>query len=451
MIRQRTTIFNPTESNDGVIESVDSSHLQLSSIDYHCEDKFVLQPPKFKHIEKLRIQLNQFHSQLILFNKYQPGLNIYCKPKVEDEGFNQAEFFDELNQIMSNLFDNIPRDGWINSLDTLFYHVPSIDSNKFIGYIKKLTEDEFNVNLEDRPNVEYIYEGEKTILKLNGKSLASANITNNPKINKEIGLFLIEKGISTEDDIVLSGLRVLLNGDSVENDEYLQKTLFHVKKRQRQSIGAYESNVEENGMHPFLTTTIHSEEPKDDDLIQCKLYYYLDLSKSVFVDKYQLPKEFTSYANFGNTDLELPEYKISEWGSELLMEIENHQQISLPLHSRYQLPSNESGIRKTNINNPLIFYGCDVKDSYLLEGSPFDNRLDFGGNYERFFTDNTVFYHLLSPESQLNINIPRGNTLINKINNSTNLVFIVGVLLIFFKIVQGFLNRKPIIDSKKNE
>lgn len=450
MIRQRTTIFNPGESNDGVIEAVDSSHLQLSSIDYHCEDKFILQPPKFKHIDKLRIQLNQFHSQLILFNKYNPGLNIYCKPKVEDGGFNREEFFDELNEIMSKIFD-IPRDGWINSLDTLFYHAPSIDSDKFIGYVKDLTEHEFNVNLEALPNVEYVYDGERVILKLNGKSLANATITKKQKINKEIGLFLIEKDISTEDDIVLSGLRAIFNGDSEKNEEYLQKTLFHVKKRQRQSIGTYTSQVEENGMHPFLITKINSQEPRDDDLIQCKLYYYLDLNKSVFVDKYQLPREFTSYVNFGNTDLELPEYKISEWGSEILMEIENHQQISLPLHSRYQLPSNESSTREANINDPLIFYGCDVKDSYLLESSPFNNRLEFGGNYERFFTDNTVFYHLLSPENQLNINIPRGNTLINKINHVTNLVFIAGVLLIFFKIGQGLLNRKPVTDSKKNE
>lgn len=450
MIRQRTTIFNPTESNDGIIEAVDSSHLQLSSIDYQCEDKFILQTPKFKYIDKLRIQLNQFHSELILFSKYQAGLNIYCKPKIGDEGFNQEEFFNELNQMMTNLFD-IPRDGWINSLDTLFYHEPSTGSESFIEYVRKLTGNELNVNLEVLPNIEYVYDGEKVVLKLNGKSLANTTITKNSKFNKEIGLFLIEKGISSEDDIVLSGLRVILNGDDDKNEEYLQKTLFHVKRRQRQSRGTYSSQVKENGMHPFLKTDIHSDIPNDEDLIQCKLYYYLDLNKSFFVDKYQLPKEFTSYVNFGNTDLELPEYKINEWGSEILMEIENNQQISLPLHSRYQLPNNESSIRVTGINDPLIFYGCDVKDSYLLESSPFDNRLDIGGNYERFFTDNTVFYHLLSHENQLQINIPRGNELIKKINFVTNLVFIAGVVLIFYKIVQGIFKRNPSAETKKNE
>ena len=250
---------------------------------------------------------------------------------------------------------------------------------------------------------------------------------------------------------MLSGLRVILNGDDDKNEEYLQKTLFHVKRRQRQSRGTYSSQVKENGMHPFLKTDIHSDIPNDEDLIQCKLYYYLDLNKSFFVDKYQLPKEFTSYVNFGNTDLELPEYKINEWGSEILMEIENNQQISLPLHSRYQLPNNESSIRVTGINDPLIFYGCDVKDSYLLESSPFDNRLDIGGNYERFFTDNTVFYHLLSHENQLQINIPRGNELIKKINFVTNLVFIAGVVLIFYKIVQGIFKRNPSAGTRKNE
>lgn len=450
MIRQRTTIFNPAASNDGIIEAVDSSHLQLSSIDYQCEDKFILQTPKFKHIEKLRIQLNQFHSELILFSKYQTGINIYCKPKTDNESFNQQEFFDELNQMTSNLFD-IPKDGWINSLDTLFYHESSTDSERFIKYVSELTGNELNVNLEALPNIEYVYDGEKVVLKLYGKSLANTTITKNSKFNKEIGLFLIEKGISSEDDIVLSGLRVILNGDDNKNEDYLQKTLFHVKRRQRQSEGTYSSQVEENGMHPFLKTSIESDIPIDEDLIQCKLYYYLDLNKSLFVDKYQLPKEFTSFVNFGNTDLELPEYKITEWGSEILMEIENHSHISLPLHSRYQLPINGSSIRETSINDPLIFYGCDVKDSYLLESSPFDNRLDIGGNYERFFTDNTVFYHLLSPENHLQINIPRGNELINKINFVTNLVFIAGVVLIFYKIVQGIFKRTPATETKKNE
>ena len=450
MIRQRTTIFNPNESNDGVIEAVDSSHLQLSSIDYQCEDKFILQTPKFKNIDKLRIQLNQFHSELILFSKYQSGLNIYCKPKIEDESFNQDEFFDELNQMMINLFE-IPRYGWINSLDSLFYHAPSTDFEKFINYVRMLTGNELNVNLEVLPNIEYVYDGGKVILKLNGKSLANTTINKNSKFNKEIGLFLVEKGISSEDDVVLSGLRVILNGDDDNNEEYLQKTLFHVKRRQRQSKGSYSSQIEENGMHPFLKTSIKPDIPNDEDLIQCKLYYYLNLNKSLFVDKYQIPKEFTPYVNFGNTDLELPEYKINEWGSEILMEIENDQQITLPLHSRYQLPSNGSSIKITDINDPLIFYGCDVKDSYLLESSPFDNRLDVGGNYEKFFTDNTVFYHLLSSESLLQIKIPRGNELINKINYITNLVFIAGVLLIFYKIVQGIFRRNPASESKKNE
>ena len=153
--------------------------------------------------------------------------------------------------MMSNLFD-ISRDGWINSLDTLFYHEPSTGSESFIEYVRKLTGNELNVNLEVLPNIEYVYDGEKVVLKLNGKSLANTTITKNSKFNKEIGLFLIEKGISSEDDIVLSGLRVILNGDDDKNEEYLQKTLFHVKRRQRQSTGTYSSQVEENGMHPFL-------------------------------------------------------------------------------------------------------------------------------------------------------------------------------------------------------
>lgn len=450
-VKQRTTIFNPKDTNDNIIESVDSTHLKLSSIDFHCEDKFTLEAPKFKYIDKLRIQFNQFQSDLVLFNGYQNGLSIYCKPKFEDGEFDKEGFFQELNQTIGRIF-KIPNDAWITSLDSLYYHDQNADIGKFISYISTLTENQQNVNLEIEPNIDYYCDGQQITLKLNARTMGSNKISKRLKSDKEIGLFLLEKGISTADDLVLSGLRVILNGDA-SSEEYLQKTLFHVKPRHRKLSGFYLSLIEANGMHPFLKTDIESEGPQDEDLVQCKLYYYLNLNKSLFADKYQLPREVNSYISFGNSDLELPEYKIKEWGSEILMEIEDSQSLSFPLHSRYQLPNNESSSRTVGINNPLIFYGCDVKDSYLLESSPFNNRLDIGGSYERFFTDNTVFYHLETDSSDLQATIPRAHGLVERTNYITNLAFVIGIALILFKIFKGLFMKKETSEevSKKNQ
>lgn len=448
-MRQRTTIFNPTDSNDGIIESVNDKQLQLSSIKYPCEDKFTLKAPKLKYIDKLRIQINQIESQKVLYSKYQPGLNIYCKPKVKDGRFSQKDISNELHGFIDQLFD-VPTDSWIISMDSLFYHIPETNPSPLMEYIKSLVNNAHNVNLKKPFNVEYIYDNEVITIKLTGQISPHTLISKKTDVNKEIGIFLAEKNISSGDDLVLSGLRVILNNGDVE-DEYLQKTLFHVKPRQRRSQGTYKSIIEKNGMHPFLNTTLVSDTPDDEDLLRCKLYYYLNLNRAVFLDKYQVPKSFQTFINFGNSDLELPEYKINEWGNEVLMEVKDVNDIRLPLHSRYQLPNNSSTKNTIEIEDPLLFYGCDVKDSHLLGGSPFDSKLDFGGNYERFFTDDTVFYHIKSETNKLLVEIPHGSGDINIINLITNLAFACGVALIIYKLSKLFTRRSKVSTAKKEQ
>ena len=136
--------------------------------------------------------------------------------------------------------------------------------------------------------------------------------------------------------------------------------------------------------------------------------------------------------------MELPEYKISEWGNEVLLEFDNiTNEVNLTLHSRYQLPENANEKTDTTIINtpPTIFIGCNVKEGNLLGKSPFDTKSNIGGNYEVYFTEDTVFYHLLDQSKDtLTIDIPHGVTTFDRINSITILGLLIGILFIVYSI-----------------
>lgn len=109
--------------------------------------------------------------------------------------------------------------------------------------------------------------------------------------------------------------------------------MFHLKPRHRYLPGSISSSIIPQGLHPILATTISTENGLtstinyeivgiDADVEACNSYYYLNLNKSLIFDKYQnIPLNSTLLINNGVSNLELPEYKISQWGSELLFEI----------------------------------------------------------------------------------------------------------------------------------
>ena len=73
----------------------------------------------------------------------------------------------------------------------------------------------------------------------------------------------------------------------------------------------------------------------------------MNLNKSLIFDQFQnIPIGSQLIINNGNKNLELPEYKINQWGNELLFEFEFDNDndiphhINLTVHSRYQLPQN---------------------------------------------------------------------------------------------------------------
>lgn len=101
----------------------------------------------------------------------------------------------------------------------------------------------------------------------------------------------------------------------------------------------------------------------------------------------------------GETDLEAPDWVVSRWGSNLLLEVATPSEtkdesrtwnITVPLHLRYLKPS-ESGHRPTWLPWPVVFWACTAEDGTKMGVNPFD-RVNLG--WEGLFGPRTMFFQL---------------------------------------------------------
>lgn len=468
IMRQRTTIYNPYSSHDGIITNLNRTNFQLSSIPNHLftiENKYTItttttQPNKsslYLAIKELRIQtkFNNNESGIPIFSfHYEPGLNIYAVPQ---SNVDKLEFWQQVEQLIMELLGiKLSSQQWIANVNSFYYHdiqpQPLLNLNLKEGW---------KFNLHPKSNYDYIYNQDKIIIRELLTNVSEIEFNLELGIYKEIGLFLIDDKISTNDDLNLSGIRVILDEDSNTNnkEESIHKTMFHIKPRHRSfdDSTTITTKIIPQGLHPILSTELNTTTivmPTDFDVEECKFYYYLNLNKSLIFDQFQnIPIGSQLIINNGNKNLELPEYKINQWGNELLFEFEFDndndipRHINLTVHSRYQLPqNNHSHSQISNVLNslPNIFIGCNVKEGNLLDKSPFDTKRDvkIGGNYEIYFTEDTVFYHLQNSGNSdnsgsstlLEINIPHGKTTFDRVNNITSLGLLIGALMILYAI-----------------
>lgn len=162
------------------------------------------------------------------------------------------------------------------------------------------------------------------------------------------------------------------------------------------------------GLHPTLHLTFLT--PPSPPNPSCKLHAYFTLPSYIFIDRYPFSDPlFLSTHNLkalhsltGATDLEAPDWTVSEWGSAALLELatppetsstssKRNYQVSIPLHLRYLTPLNASHVL-TPIPYPSIFYACPSDNSGTkFASSPFD-RVNLG--YDDLFGTNTLFYHV---------------------------------------------------------
>ncbi|KAH3899540.1 Pbn1p SCDLUD_003817 [Saccharomycodes ludwigii] len=263
-----------------------------------------------------------------------------------------------------------------------------------------------------------------------------------------VGLFypdLIENGYNFENLISLNGLDCSFppyNENENEDDHRLKcnkrsffyQTAFSTNEREIQVT--FKQPV---GLHPVLQVDLNSITDKAD----CKPFVFMQLPKTLFVDKFQSNPVFL----FGEDDLELPVYKIKKWGSEVLFELEFNKSNEITLHSRYMSPANNSNnittpyFEEYNVN-PYVFVACDNDNSQDTNSNPIMNPFyekHFG--LQDFFTPNTNFQLLsFSLEKNLTTTVPIPTININSYDTIRYSIWTVMTLSIIYLLNKIFHN-----------
>ncbi|KAG2731474.1 hypothetical protein G9P44_005890 [Scheffersomyces stipitis] len=459
MFRQRTTIFNPLSTHDNVVQKADQAEFAVQPAEnsfFLVENKYTVSQSsafsKFDLVKQLRIQSsdNSFPEDRVFNYRLSEGVNVYVTPQHVKTDEDKQEFFGQVRSLLNKLLDiEVNKENWTKSVNALHFHSaerPRLDVS--ILNLEKSSE------LKDSINFDLSYNsGSGVVFKQLYSVDSPLSIRKQNGLYKEIGLFLVDEQISSKDDVVLSGLRVVFGDDQEEENVF--KTLFHTKPRHRYIDTGIDSHIEENGLHPLLHTSFAQEvtPPEDSDVQECNLYYYVSLNKSLIFDEFQsIPNGAKLVVNQGSRDLELPEYKVGEWGNEVLFEFANFSapSIDFPLHSRYQKPSNETDSTEIYNSLPLIFYGCSVRDDYLLDKSPFDTKQTIGGNYESYFTNDTVFYHFThNSGSSVVVNVPHGMSDFDSVNTITTIAVVIGSAIILFSLLKASFRSSTLSEKKK--
>ncbi|GFF51849.1 protein pbn1 [Aspergillus lentulus] len=225
----------------------------------------------------------------------------------------------------------------------------------------------------------------------------------------EVGLLGVESAIEPE-ELKMGGLLGV-----VGQDEKLKPTLFSFPSRHHPLPADATYTISfpaPTGLHPTLTISMPRaslKRPPAPTDATCALHTYLTLPSWIFGDKYQLSTTdplFLSSHNLaalravaGETDLEAPDWFVSRWGSNWLLELATplHTDTSpeewnatIPLHLRYLAPS-ESGYRSAALPWPIVFWACTAEDGTKMGVNPFD-RVNLG--WEGLFGPRTMFYQL---------------------------------------------------------
>ncbi|PWY85800.1 protein pbn1, partial [Aspergillus sclerotioniger CBS 115572] len=228
----------------------------------------------------------------------------------------------------------------------------------------------------------------------------------NDRDRVEVGLLGTEKAVEAE-EIKMGGLLGV-----VGVDEALKPTLFSFPSRHHVLPPQATYSVSfphPTGMHPTMTISLSPaalEYPAAPEDTTCALHAYLTLPSYIFGDKYQLsttdPLFLDSHhlvalrAVSGATDLEAPDWFVSHWGSNWLLELATptdlpeEWNVTVPLHLRYLRPS-ETGYRAAGVPWPVVFWACTAEGGTKMGVNPFD-RVNLG--WDGLFGPRTMFYQV---------------------------------------------------------
>lgn len=282
-------------------------------------------------------------------------------------------------------------------------------------------------------------------------------------IDSEIAVFIPKKQDLKTYDPPLTGLRLKLNNQTYNTQNRIVKflpTMLHVSQTHRTLYGYHIKHeiAKPVGMHPDYMMKIVDDDkritftpPRISADTDCSLMLQLNVPKQIIIDKYELErlkgklfKDFRVHNNGMN--LELPEYRIKEWGGALtavldanyLMNIQNGT-IMIPLHLRYGKPLGD--FQETYIPKAQIYWQCSVpqEKQRLALANSFYNEPDRLGIDK--FTENAIFYHVQDGDRKmsncLEVEIPTAN-LKDAYNNElwTSILVAIGTLYILISLVK---------------
>jgi len=298
--------------------------------------------------------------------------------------------------------------------------------------------------LSNYNSLELISHRDELILYLNYDSLMTVDI---PKIGLDSSMrseFALLFEVDSNDqshDRSLEGVRASLKEST---DLELIPTLIFPMPQQVLHHGwsTIHEFIKPHGMHPVYSVTLidNSLFPFEPET-KCKLRFDIDLPKQFIVDKYQLEGligrvgdtsciKSLELSNNGDIDLELPDYKVEEFGSTVHLVLDERCVVTnngfqLPLHLRYGAPNN-SGVQKVKITAGELYWSCLVNDKARWSSITHSFHYEDGTLGKSKLEDSIEwrYYHIQNKaSSKLEIDLPVGQI--------THLKFVeIGTLLV---------------------
>lgn len=283
--------------------------------------------------------------------------------------------------------------------------------------------------------------------------------------NHELAI-LTEMPVQTEDiDRFIQGSRFKLNINTATPEIHqtvLMSTPFtaHLGKTFSLIIDQHENAA----IHPVLNYKFDDFDqwditPHDDAIIDsalCSLHIDTMLPKEYIVDKYEIQRLIDSKTNIDHCiesiisisnpdiDLELPNYKVSDWGTHLQLQLKTsciahltNGTFHFPVHLRYVEP-HQSG-SNLNIQTPSsqLYWSCPV------------NKETSNAIFQSFYTDNSRIYNSAShPDSHTfhrhyyytpslpisNLSMVAGNTATAAaVDHSTLIIVLLATVFLLYK------------------
>lgn len=395
-MRQRTTLLVAPKSRDSFFNEISFSETQLRIPgNVSRNDRIIIPTADFPVQQEMYIELKREEIDSLWETNSPFGLSAQFPSSSGERVFNL-------------LYDKEVPDSSIDFGSSRIVFDPNYTiSQSLLGIIPNSFED---LRFENLANLKIIIGETEVHIYTTWNNLGSFVIEPH---SQEIGIFYPDEKLTNLDNISLSGVRIKSHQGRFESPK---KTEFQIIPQNRfLPLSASMEIVKPAGLHPVLKvmTSCVVESPlkmtengTEKDL--CKLYYMTKIPRDFFIDRYQFESQRAALMQlFGETNLELPTYKIDQWGSLSLFQINatNMTDFEIPLHLRYPQPG-ESGYVNVNLPTGELFWSCDIgeKDADVMRRNPFNG---ISPEIKSVLGDAKAFYHFRNSQTHVELCVPR--------------------------------------------